>query len=211
MKETALFDSWGSQCATSVRLEDVAELARAICTDAKVSVHYEDYDEYGCEHYVLIDGACGYLQIQKNYGGMFFPADYLDCSVGTKHGEDKSSEVCYEYRRGSVVTSHHRYEYRLKKDVEAVSIGRDYEASLRGWIGAHKKYLEASPELFQRVDMITYPDLRGSRKWGNEIASYDLFVVDDEDFYTSEQLRHDVRRRLLPVRVTQNGNWDKYL
>lgn len=200
MKETTLYDNYGEPAAISVNLDDVAELVRSINASLDVTVHHEDYDDYGSKHYVQIKGICADILISKNYGGMFCPADYLECSVSAKRGEDSTS--VFEYLHcgvsGGVATSCHTFAFSLKQDVKKETVSNNYEQRLKAWLMDNLKYLCADSALFYRVDNINYPDLRGDFKWGNGITSFDAFRVSDDDFYVHSNIKDTRREKLSP-------------
>ncbi|RMG71284.1 MAG: hypothetical protein D6711_15615 [Chloroflexi bacterium] len=80
MKETKLYNGYGEQEATSVKLKDVKGFIEENFPGWNPSIHFEDNDDYGVKHYILIQGVGDtQLTINKDYGGMFCPTDRLEC------------------------------------------------------------------------------------------------------------------------------------
>lgn len=172
----------------NISLEQIASSAAAITT-AKIEVIREDYDDYGSECYVKIVGECANIRIEKTDIG-------FDCSLNCHRKEDLSSSFEYAHPgvRGGVTTAHHRYSFRTKEVISDVCLTS--VLSIEKWLEDHVKYLKATSDLFERIDEINYPDLRGEEKYGNGLTSYDRFLVCDEDFYTDEKIKETRRTKL---------------
>jgi hypothetical protein len=199
IKQTTLYDEFGDEAAQDFTLEDIAAFAALRLDRADIEVIYEDYDDYGVEHYVLIPGICADLVLKKDYGGMYSPTRGLVCSIQTKAGVDVSTRFEYPHPCvvGGVAHTENSYWFHLKNKAEQEAYYGDYEEHIGNWLDCNAKYLEPDETLFYRVDHINYPDLRGSHKWGNGITSYDPFRIADSHFYTSDTINNDADRELI--------------
>lgn len=184
----------------AITLEKIAEIATEICTGSKVEVIREDYDDYGSECFVRIKGECSNLIIEEKIN------DNFECRISGHRTEDLSSEVSYNHRgiRGGIATTHHHSEFFTKHIVESFECYKIENISQ--WLVENAKYLKASAELFQRVEYIYYPDLRGGEKSGNGIISYDRFIVCDEDFYTASKIKETRRNKIEPQKFEIDPN-----
>lgn len=212
LKETKLYNEFGEPEALSVNLNDVAELIRKLIPNSDVSVHYDDYDDYGCEHYILVKGECANLKLQKDYGGMYCPTNGLVCTVNTKQIKDLESTFKYKHSGvyGGYATSNHSSNFHIKNKLEDCSIYSKYEQRITEWINSVSAYLKADSTLFYRTDNINYPDLRGEFKWGNGITSYDSYIIADEDFYTDSKIRHDAKREKVLYEESNENPYDYF-
>jgi len=183
IKEIPLYDELGDFAAIRASLEDICKFINQEFAYLSTSIHYEDDDDYGCEHYLLIKGECADIQLKKDYGGMFCPNDALSCSVLPHSVRDKSTNIT------------HQFSFKEGKEPKYIGIGSEYAVKIREYITSHKQYLVGTPELFYRVDTRYYNDGRGVHKFPDVTRSfsYDLVYVSDDDFYTDQQLRFDIK------------------
>jgi hypothetical protein len=174
MKETKLFDDLNDLAAISVTLEDVKkhilEKFKGI-PEKNVTIHYDDYDDYGCDHYVEISGISANLILKKNYGGMFCPSNSLVCSVSEASGPTLDNE---------------RHSYHLKEKIKEVLIGSNYANRITDFINLNKKYLLADSALFTRYESVIHNDSRANLM-GNPKRSISSVELSDEDFHTSSK------------------------
>ena len=139
IKEIPLFNKWGEQEAICVDLKEVLYFIRSLDSSLTASLHYDDYDEYGCDHYILVKGACADIKLKKEYGGMFCPADYLTFSLDLHYIRDINTNLTHYFKL-------------IGDDVDEI-ISKNYEKKIKDLIKSNKKYLSASTELFKRIDI----------------------------------------------------------
>lgn len=176
-----MFDESGELAAIHVSLTDVLAFINQAFPELEASVHFEDYDDYGCNHYIEIKGECANIVLKKVYGGMFCPSDYLRCFVDTRALRDASSRITHEFF------------IKEGKEIKEVDIGSDYANNIKEFINRAKCYLAGTSALFFRVDKHFYADGRGVHKFAHCGTSYDEIFVADEDFYTETELRLDIK------------------
>lgn len=175
----------------AVTLEQIAAIATEIFNGEQIDIVRNDYDDYGSECFVIIKGECADLIVEEKFD------DDFKCQISGHRTEDLSCEVSYNHRgiRGGIARTHHFSQFFTKENVDFFE---SYKLeSISKWLIENAKYLKASVGLFERVDNINYPDLRGEEKWGNGITSYDRFVVCDEDFYLGSKIKETRRTRLV--------------
>lgn len=175
-----------------INLTDIERDAVCICKFAKrIELVLDDYDEYGSRQYLVIEGECADLIIKELDDNAF------KCRV-IPYGMMECVSPAFEYYhpsvQGGMTVAKHSYMFRLKtRVVDSVLFTCE---EIRVWLNLNKKYLTASSTLFERIDIISYPDLRGKEVWGNGILSSDRFLVSDEDFYIDMDIK-ETRRTLL--------------
>lgn len=184
----------GRNSMIKVTLEEIAELAKKICPSSKIKLVREDYDEYGSECYVRVVGECADIKIEQDHTGFY-------CHLVCHRREDKTSAFEYSHSAvfGGIATGYHKYCFLTKKIVNnelLVNI-----SDIEQWLINHSKYLKATSELFERIDEINYPDLRGLVKYGNKITSYDRFLVSDKDFHIDEKIKDTPKVKLYPEHI----------
>jgi len=181
--ETQLFNESGEPEAISVSLDELLNFIKKCFPNLDASVHYEDYDDYGCEHYIIIRGECADIQLKKDYGGLFYQEDNLVCSVILHSVRDKSTFIT------------HSFYFKEGMEHGDVVICSDYVNQIKKYLNSTVKYLIGNSTLFYRVDTRRYNDGRGVHKVPDVITpySYDLIHVSDEDFYTDKELRTDIK------------------
>jgi len=173
LEEKILVDSWGEPAAIRVDLNDVVKFIKKMDERLTATAEFEDYDEYGCEHYVRVSGECADIILKKDYGGIYCPGDSLVCSV---------QPHTFKNRKGNPESS-----FELKTPVLDVDIGRDYADRIRNYLNQHKQYLNADNRLFVRTDYIWYRDCSGAFKFKHCNSSYDTLTLADMDFYAGKK------------------------
>lgn len=161
IKETVLFDETNTQAAINVSLKDVAAFIQKLFSGLDVTVHYNDYDDYGCEHYVLIKGICADIKLEKHYGGAYSPDDYIVGSISSHFYRDNSSRISHQFN--------------TKESVEELVIRNDYTNLIKQFVSSSLPYLTSSASLFQRTEY----------RYDNNNAI--CGIVSDDDFYTDKQ------------------------
>ncbi len=188
LKEKNLYYSNGELGAISVSLSDTAEFIKTHYPNLAVSVHEDNYDDYGCDHFIKISGKCADLILKKDYGGMHCPADYFNCNVELHRVRDNSSSITHEYK----------FKDQAPADV---SIGDNYADNIKKYIDTHEKYLASDASLFSRIDYRRYKDGRGVHKYHHCATPYswDVVHVSDDDFYTDVELNTSITSRIKDV------------
>ena len=174
MQEVTLYDDQGEPSAVAVSLEDVKKFLLTLDKDLDISIEYQDYDDYGCDHFLTINGACANLVIRKNYGGMYFPANSLECGVELKAIRDNTTFLCAEYG--------------FKHDApKTVVISDNYTEKLKAFFEHHRCYLSASSEIFSRTESVKFDDPRGDILFGNPNHSMSSITLPDSEFHTGTE------------------------
>ena len=181
LNEKKLYYSNGEIGAISVTLCDTVKFIKDEYPDFDVSAHVEDYDEYGCEHFITIKGKCADLVLKKNFGGMYCPANYFKCSVELHCIRDKTTSITHEYK----------FKNQAPKEI---TIGENYAVNIKKYLVAHKKFLMPNSSLFNRIDYRNYTDARGVHKYHHcsRPYSWDVVHVSDEDFYVDTVLNLNI-------------------
>ena len=174
MKETVLYNEWQEPEALSVTLEDVRDHLLSLQSDLKIDINYDDYDDYGCEHYLVICGECADLVFKKDYGGMYSPSDCLVCSVQNNSIRDESTFLATTFS--------------FKNDEpQEVTIGKNYAERITKFFDENKKYLNGSSDLFRRTERFEFDDPRGDHLYANRNHSFCEKTLDDCDFHTAKE------------------------
>ncbi|MEE9119427.1 MAG: hypothetical protein V3U02_12650 [Calditrichia bacterium] len=126
IEEKIMTDDWNDDRGTRVSLEDIDNYIISnnlfdTCytrIQDKTSILFEDYDEYGYEHYIKITGEYADLIFNYKYGGGDFGNDYIECYIDA-HGN-----------------------YKLKTAIHTVIIDSEYETKITKFMAENKKYIE---------------------------------------------------------------------
>lgn len=125
--ETKMYDDWNDRQGVRVSLEDIDTyiIANKLYKSSylrNTRICFEDYDDYGCEYYLLIPGSFANLKLEYKCGNCEIGADCLICTVVD-----------------SVETG-----YKLKKELKEVVIYDNYEAQVTKFIKDNEKYIECA-------------------------------------------------------------------
>lgn len=121
--EIKMFDNWNDRQGVRVSLEDIDNyiIANKLYKNSYLKntrICFEDYDEYGCEYYLLISGTFATLKLEYKHGNCETGADCLTCTVSVETG------------------------YKLKKEVKEVVIYENYEEQITKFMKDNAKYIE---------------------------------------------------------------------
>ena len=141
MKETILYGHDDEPEAISVDLEDVKTLLIGIDPSLSIQINYDDYDDYGVEHFLTIKGECADLVFKKDYGGMYCQTNCLECFV-QPHSIRGNTSFLSAY-----------FDF-LGEAPRSVTISADYETTVSAFFESHKKYLKGDNTLFSRTEQV---------------------------------------------------------
>ncbi len=171
IKEKKLYDQFGDHVAMSVNLNDVHAFIQHNWPQLRTTIHFNNYDEYGVEHYILINGACADIKLEKNYGGMFIGQDYIECHI----------------------IIHDEYNFTGKAPASK-AIGEQYTRQITEFINAHLHYLHKNG-LFtknKKQDDLLTQRRKQSRyivqtQYGTVMIESPCDLDPDNDFYDEPQ------------------------
>lgn len=183
LKESKLYNSSNEPEAVSVSLNDLKVYIDQCFPGLNTSVHLEDYDDHGCDHYLLIRGECANIILKKNLGGIFSPTDKLECSVEP-----------HEPRDIDTTRTTHTFYFKDGQEPKFASIADNYAENIHDYLAGTIKYLTGTADLFTRVDTHYFSDGTGVHKSPNTVNrySYTNVYVKDEDFYVDLKLKTDI-------------------
>lgn len=137
INEVQLFDKDGYPDAIRVSLDDVLKFINANYSDLSAEVFYDDGDDYGSDHCVIIRGDYANIVIEKFYGGIHCQTDSLLMGIQPLLDRDGLEAK--------------RLWIKNEKDSHKVGISSNYESRIKEYIDSKRKYL-AGKELFTHVD-----------------------------------------------------------
>lgn len=132
--ENVMVDNWGDFTGIDVDLNEVFNFINEGFPELESSIHCEDYDDYGSEQYISIQGEFADMVLTKG-------RNLIVCSVKPGYIANESSTLT------------HMFVFNEGCEPKTVSIGSDYESKIREFIVNNKKYLSDSLELLHKVDL----------------------------------------------------------
>lgn len=197
--------------AVGFELEDVVSFICGMYPQLTVTTH-----KHECEHtlereyYITIKGVCADLRLDVDFGSVFNPTRGLICRVMTKRGVDYMyvpDSLTDEY--GGVLQAlslNGNYSgLTMNSSANEQRIYSQYEAGVACWLGVNIKYIQPDPSLFTRIDIISFDEsenkegdeVHGEFECTNSPLSFDAVIIDEADFYTSDEVELNSKARMI--------------